>query len=130
MSLQQGKVSYRYSISFKQMVVREIEEEGNSFEFMRKKYGIGGRSTLQKWIKRFGKFHLLNKVIKIETMDERNRLKQLEEENKKLKLALADSFMAKDCLEGVIRMANEEYKTDLKKNFGDHLPAHLQKNTK
>jgi hypothetical protein len=63
-------------------------------------------------------------------MDERDRLKQLEADNKKLKMALADAYMAKDCLEGVIRMANEEYKTDLKKNFGDQLPENLKKNTK
>jgi hypothetical protein len=45
-------------------------------------------------------------------------------------MALADAYMAKDCLEGVIRMANAEYKTDLKKNFGDQLPESSKKNTK
>ena len=59
-------------------------------------------------------------------MGETDRLKQLEEDNKKLKLALADAYMAKECLEGVIKMANKEYKTDLKKNFGDQLPENLK----
>lgn len=130
MSVTQEKLRYRYSISFKQMVVKEIEEEGSSFEFVRKKYGIKGGSTLQGWVKKFGKYHLLSKVVKIETMEERDRLKQLEDENKKLKMALADSFMAKDCLEGVIRLANKEYKTDLKKNFGEKLPPGLRDNIK
>lgn len=121
----QQKTSFRYSISFRQMIVKEIEE-GKSIESVRKKYDIGGGGTIQKWIKNFGKNHLLNKIVKVETMDERNRMKQLEEENKKLKMALGDSYMAKECLEGVIRMANEEYRTDLKKNFGDHLPNNLK----
>lgn len=119
----------RYSISFKQMVVKEVEE-GNSIEFVRKKYDIGGGSTIQKWIMAFGKHHLLNKIIRVETMNEKDRLKQLEQDNRKLKLALADAYMAKECLEGVIRMADEEYKTDLKKNFGNHLPENLPRNIK
>ena len=126
MSLKVQKTSYRYSISFKQMIVKEIEEEGHSFGHVRKKYGIGGNATIQKWIKQFGKHHLLNKIVKIETMNERDRLKQLEEENKKLKIALANTYMAKDCLEEVIKMANDEYKTDLKKNFGGQLPGNLK----
>jgi transposase-like protein len=111
------------------MVVKEVEE-GFNIEFVRKKYGIGGATTIQKWVKQFGKFHLLNKLVKIETMNERDRLKQLEEENKRLKMALADAFLAKDCLEEVIKMADEEYKTDLKKSFGAQLPANLKKDIK
>lgn len=127
-TIQQRK-TVRYSISFKQMVVKEIET-GEGLEFIRKKYNIGGAATIQKWIKTFGKHHLLNKIIRVETMNEKDRLKQLEEDNKKLRLALADAYMAKDCLEGVIRMADEEYKTNLKKNFGSRLPGNLPHNIK
>lgn len=114
-TINQRKV-VRYSISFKQMVVKEIEE-GESLQFVRKKYAIGGGGIISNWINKLGKHHLLNKVVRIETMDEKDRLKQLEQDNIRLKLALADAYMAKDCLEGVIRMANEEYQTDLKKNW-------------
>ena len=127
-TIQQRKV-IRYSISFKQMVVKEVEG-GNSIEFVRRRYDIRGGDTVQKWIRTFGKDHLLNKIIRVETMNEKDRLKQLEEDNKKLKLALADAYMAKDCLEGVIRMADEEYKTDLKKNFGNRSPNNLAGNIK
>ena len=125
----QQKSVIRYSISFRQMVVKEIEE-GSSFEQVKKKYDIHGGTTVQRWIKNFGKNHLLNKIIRVETMDERNKIKQLEEDNKRLKQALADAYMAKDCLEGVIRMADKEYKTDLKKNFGEKLPGNMKSGTK
>lgn len=128
MQTNEQRKTIRYSISFKQMVVKEVEE-GSSMEFVRKKYDIGGGSTIQKWIMAFGKHHLLNKIIRVETMDEKDRLKQLEEDNKKLKMALADAYMAKDCLEGVIKMADEEYKTDLKKNFGSRLPGKTKSDT-
>ena len=107
----------RYSISFKKQVLEELES-GSSISFLQKKYGIRGAETIQNWIKSFGRHHLLNKTVRIETMDEKNRLKQLEEENGKLKAALADSIIANKCLETLIQVANEEYKTDLKKNFG------------
>jgi len=129
MATNQQKTTIRYSISFKQMVIKELEQ-GINMRTLRRKYDIRGGATIQQWIKLYGRQHLLNKIIKVETMDERDRLKQLEADNKKLKMALADAYMAKDCLEGVIRMANEEYKTDLKKNFGDQLPESLKKNIK
>ena len=125
----QQKSIIRYSISFRQMIVKEIEE-GGGLEQVKKKYDIHGGNTVQRWIKNFGKNHLLNKIIRVETMDERNKIKQLEEDNKRLKLALADAFMAKNCLEEVIRMADKEYKTDLKKNFGEQLPDNTKISTK
>jgi len=109
----------RYSISFQQKVVREIEEEGLAIEHIKRRYGIKGGETVQKWLRKFGKNNLLNKVVRIETMEEKDRIKQLEQEIKKLKMALADSMLEKRCLEVLIDEANKEYKTDLKKNFGD-----------
>ena len=129
MATNQQRKIVRYSISFKQMVVKEVEE-GMGMEAARKKYSIAGQGTITNWLKNFGKNHLLNKIIRIETMSDKNRLKQLEEENIKLKVALADAYMAKDCLEGVIKMADEEYQTDLKKNFGDQLPVINKGDTK
>lgn len=49
---------------------------------------------------------------------EKDRTRELEKEIKKLKEALADAYLAKECAEKIIELANEEYKTDLKKNFG------------
>ena len=109
----------RYSLSFKQQVIRELEQSGAGIEWIRKKYGIKGGSTLQTWIRKFGKTQLLNQVIRIETMEEKDRIKHLEDQIKNLKLALADSLLAQRSLEVLIDEANRAYKTDLKKNFGE-----------
>lgn len=114
----QSRSLRRYSVSFQHRVVKEIEEEGISISVIKSRYDIRGGETIQKWIRKFGKTHLLNQIIRIETMEEKDRIKKLEEEIKRLKIALANSVLAKDCLEVVIDEANEEYKTDLKKNFG------------
>lgn len=112
----------RYSISFKKHVVEELER-GSSYSELQKKYDIRGAETIQKWVRSFGRNHLLNKTVRIETVDEKKRLKELEEEIKNLKAALADTVVANHMLETLVKIANEEYNTDLKKNFGNNLFA-------
>lgn len=118
MTKQQG-VTIRYSISFKQKVVREIEEEGLKLGEAALRYGIrGGSSTIIKWIRKFGKNHLLNKIVRVETQGEKDRLKQLESEVKRLKIALADATLANHALETLVEVVNEHYHTDVKKTLG------------
>ena len=124
------KISVRYSISFKQKVVREIEEEGLTFEAAARRYGIKGGQTISNWIKKFGRYHLLSEIIRIETMEEKDRIKQLEEENKKLKIALADSMMEKRCLEVVIEEADKAYDMGLKKKLDELASKDLKGSTK
>lgn len=109
---------YIYSLAFKQMVVSEYEKEGVSLSFLKRKYGINGSATIQKWIKLLGKNKLLNKVVRVEKVGERDRLKELEKENKRLKEALGAEHIKTIALESLVEAANEHYNTDLKKNFG------------
>lgn len=111
----QQKVFLRYSISFKQKVIKEIEEEGLSHSEAMRRYGIKGGDTIHKWLVKFGKNHLTNKVVRIEMKGEKDRLKELEAEVKKLKIALADATLAKDALETLIEVVNDHYATDVKK---------------
>ena len=127
-SINQRKL-VRYSIGFKQMVVNEVEG-GSKVEDVRKKYDIGSPATIPQWVHKLGKNHLLNKIVRIETMEDKDRLKAVEEELKRVKIAYANARMANDCLEEVIRLAGKEYNTDLKKNFGDQPPKSSKPNTK
>jgi transposase len=108
----------RYSSSFKQKVVNEIEREGLSISVAARRYDIRGGGTIQKWLKQFGKNQYLNKIVRVEMKGEKDRVKELEAEVKKLKLALADKTMQKDVLETLIDIVNEHYHTDVKKNLG------------
>lgn len=116
MAKQQG-TTLRYSISFKQKVVKEVEEEGLTFSEAMRRYGIKGGQTIQKWAVSFGKNNLLNKVVRIEMKGEKDRVKELEAEVRKLKIALADATLAKDALETLVEVVNEHYGTDVKKNL-------------
>jgi transposase len=124
------KTIIRYSISFKRKVVTEIEDEGLGIREAARRYGIKGGRTVQSWIAKFGKYHLLNKIMRVETMEEKDRIKQLEEENSKLKIALADSLMANRCLEVVIEEADKGYEMGLKKKLDALASNDLRKNTK
>lgn len=78
-----------------------------TFSEARRRYGISGGQTIQKWVIKFGKNHLLDKIVRVEMKGEKDRVKELEAEVKKLKIALADATLAKDALETLIEVVNE-----------------------
>lgn len=119
----------RYSLSFKLHVVEQIELGNLSITQAQKMYGITGGQTIQRWLGALGKNHLLNKIVRIQTVDEKDQLKAMQQELKRLKEALADAHMEKRILETVIEEANKTYKTDLKKNFGNQPSEDSQGNT-
>jgi transposase len=80
----------RYSEAFKQEIVRNVESGTRSIAETRRVYNLGS-CTIQKWIKRMGKFDLLPRAIRVETPDERDRIKELELQIKDLKNALAET---------------------------------------
>lgn len=123
----QSKVSIRYSISFRRQVVKEIEEEGLSLSQAARRYGIKGGSTIQRWLKTFGKNHLLNKIVRVEMKGEKDRVRELEAEIKKLKIALADATLEKRTLETLLAVVNEHYQTDVKKNLGQQSSKEAKK---
>ena len=84
-------ISIRYSEAFKHQVINEIESGGYSIEQVRKKYGIGGYSTIQKWMKRLGKLGALPKMIRVEKPDEKVKVRELERQIRELKNALAET---------------------------------------
>src|SRR6187399_3106075 len=87
------KETKRYSISFKQKVIKEIEGGKITKSEARKLYGIGGSGTVEKWIRKIGKLHLLNKIVRIELKDEVSKIRQLEKEKKDLESALAQAHL-------------------------------------
>ena len=112
----------RYSNCFKLRVVQEVSN-GSSISEVRSRYGIRGSYTVQRWIKKFGRTELLTEIIYVKTRTEMDRVKELEFENKRLKIALADATLAKDALESLLEVASEHYQTDIKKNLGSELLA-------
>lgn len=107
----------RYSNAFKLMVVDEIERGKMTIEEVRKIYDISGAATIQNWIKKFGKLHLLNKIVRIEMRDEASKIKQLEKQKKELESALAQAHLKIIAYESLIEVAEKKLGIELKKNL-------------
>jgi len=84
----------RYSESFKLQVVREIESGrfDNCFAAARF-YGIRAMDTVTRWVRHYGKSHILKKVVRVETTDERNELKRLKARVREVESALLDAHL-------------------------------------
>ena len=80
----------RYSEAFKMEVVGELEREQLPFEHIRRKYGIGGCNTVQKWVGQYG-HGTRGKVIRVERPEEINERARLKERVRRLEQALADA---------------------------------------
>ena len=110
------KTLVKYSLAFKQKVVKEIEEGKLSQSEASKLYNIKGGSTLPGWIKKMGKNYLLNKIVRIELTDEVNMLRQREKEKRELESALAQAHLKIMSLEKMLEIAGREYGEDIKKS--------------
>jgi transposase len=110
-------ISYRYSMAFKQKVITEIESGKYSLRQASKIYNVSDVS-LYKCLRRFGKNHLIGKIVRIEMKGEADRIKQLEAEKKALESALAQAQLKIITLESTMEVAEEIYKIDFKKNVG------------
>jgi len=106
----------RYSEAFKHKVVSEIESGHLSLSEAKRVYDIPGGGTIQNWIEQLGKSQLLNKVIRIEMKDEKDRIKELERQKQALESALAQAQLKIISLESLIKVAEEHYRIDIKKN--------------
>jgi transposase-like protein len=106
----------RYSLAFKQKVVSEIESGKIGISEAQKVYDIKGGETIQQWIKKFGKTHLLNKVVHIQMKDEKDKIKELERQKRELESALAQAHLKIITLESTLKVMEEESGVVLKKS--------------
>jgi len=103
------KLIVRYSDCFKRSVIEEIEKNGLSIEECRRKYAIGGgATTIQKWLKMYGKNHLLNKIVRVETIDEIQEIQALRKELKAIKEAFAEMAIENKVYETYFQVLGEE----------------------
>ena len=106
-------VRMSYSTAFKLKVVEEIESGKFSITEAGKIYDIGGAQTISKWMVKFGKSHLLSKVVRVEMKDEKDKLKELQERVRKLEKLLADKELDNLMNEAFLEILAEDNGIDL-----------------
>lgn len=104
----------RYSEAFKKQVVEEVATGKFPTAYKAQQaYDIRGRTTVTKWIRKYGRDDLLPKRIRIETMEEVDQLKEVRKRVKELETALADAHID-NCLEhAFLEIACERMDVDL-----------------
>lgn len=109
------RIFKRYSQSFKQQVVSEIESGILTIDQAQQLYRIGSNSTIRTWLKQLGKHHLIAQQVRIETTDEVNQLKQLTADKQQLESALAQAHLKIAALESQIYQAEQQFGIEIKK---------------
>lgn len=103
----------RYSEAFKRQVVDELEKgKFSSFGEARRAYDIRGLDTLQRWVRQYGNEKILPKKVKIETMKERDELKEARKRIRELEAALADAHIDHALSDAYVQIACERMGED------------------
>ena len=120
-----SKTIMRYSEAFKLKIVNELETGKLScINEARKRYGIIGCGTIQYWLQQYGKNHLLNKVVKVQTLDERDEQKRQKTRIRQLEKALADAHLDLVIEREYFKMACEVGDIDDPEKFKKKLNLH------
>jgi transposase-like protein len=91
-----GRTILQYSEAFKRQVVKELEDgKFATISGASRAYGIRGGSTISQWIRKYGNEGILPKKVKVETLKERDELKEARKRIRQLEAALADAHI--DC---------------------------------
>jgi transposase len=111
----------KYSEAFKKQVVRDFEQGGLNKDQVMEKYGIGGKSRVLTWCRKYGKFAYNSPTQNGRPMKDpqKQRIRELE---KKLKAA-EQKLRVYDKL---IEVTNRELDTDIIKKIEARLSENWQ----
>lgn len=109
-----GRSFLRYSEAFKQKVISELERcKLSSISEANRVYGIRGAETVTRWIRQYGREDLLPKKVKIETLKERDELKEACKRIRQLETALADAHIDCSLGDSYLKIACERLGIDI-----------------
>lgn len=108
------RVVMRYSLCFKRQVVEDLETGRlDSIEAARRHYGIGGSDTIQRWLRKYGKNHLLGKVVIVQKPDEKDQIRELRRQVAELQRVLGQTQTENVLNAEFLKIACEELGCDL-----------------
>ena len=98
----------RYSEAFKLKVVRDLEEgRYASPSEAGLAHGVKGRGTVAYWVRRYGKNHLLRKVVRVMKPEVQTEVRELRKRVRDLERALVDAHLDARLGEAYLKFACE-----------------------
>ena len=119
-------LTIRYSEAFKLQVIQEVEQgKFRTLEEAKERYGIGGVSTIQYWLKKYGRQDILPRRVRIEMPNEKDQIKKLKKRIRDLERALAatqvESVIAQAHFDVLCEQTGVVDVAGLKKKIADQL---------
>ena len=109
-----GRSFLRYSEAFKRQVVSEIESgKLGSISEANRVYGIRGAETITRWIRKYGNNGILPKKVRVETLKERDELKEARKRIRQLEAALADAHIDSSLGDSYLKIACDRLGIDV-----------------
>ena len=124
------RTSVYYSFSFKERVVLEVLNGQLSAEGARKKYHIGGKMTVYRWLRAYKKGVKRKKVLTLSSMKEKKKEQQVpktqpqssaSEELARVKKELERALLQVEAYKMLLEIGKEVYGIDLEKKSGQML---------
>ena len=113
-----------YSFAFKQKVVKEVESGAISKDGARRKYGIGGKTTVLNWCRQYGNTYKKEYSIMKVTPEDINKEQLAKEKMKELESALAEAHLKIRSQEILLDIGRDKFGLDLRKK---HVTKHQNK---
>jgi len=107
-----------YSEAFKRQVVREVMSGILTKDGARRKYNIGGKTTVLGWCRKYGSQEELGIKVKIMTQREEDENTILKRRIKELEKSLEKSQFKNEALETLIDVAEQELDIKIRKKSG------------
>ena len=111
-----------YSLAFKRKVVGEVESGKLTKDGARRKYDIGGKTTVLNWCRKYGKNSRKDYHVMVTTKKEIEEKESDKERIRELEKALADAHLKLHAHEIMLDIAKKEFGLDIRKKLGTKLP--------
>lgn len=123
----------RFEEGFKRRVVLEVVRGEISQGEARRRYGIGGKSTILKWMRRFAGMNPKesgpNPLFILQDMSKDDDTRRLKEEIERLKAQLQYAELKGRAYQIMVDIARDKYGIDLEKKYGAKQSHNSKKNS-
>jgi len=112
----------KYAESIKRAVVLEYESSDCSQSYLSRKYGIGSRTIILHWLKKYGNYPYLSvpepsPEIQSDMAEDTPEIRALKQRIKQLERELEDSKLLAEAYSLMITTAEEQLKIPIRKKF-------------
>jgi len=103
------RVIRKYSDCFKRQVVEELESgRFDSVREAQRHYGVLGADTVPRWLRKYGKNHLLPRVLIVQKPNEKDQIRDLKRQVAELQRVLGRTQAEKVLNEEFLKIACEQ----------------------